>query len=71
MSYVRSKLVQQEQPLSDDVEHGFQVPEIDFEAKPDLDCNLDDEILDFILELISQVNELREGEALVVWKEIF
>jgi hypothetical protein len=37
----------------------------------ELDANLDDEILPFILALISQVNELAEGEALVVWKEIF
>jgi hypothetical protein len=37
----------------------------------ELDHNLDDEMLDFVLGLIAQVNELAEGEALVVWKEIF
>lgn len=39
--------------------------------RPELDMNLDDEILDFVLALIGKVNALREGEALVVWKEIF
>lgn len=38
---------------------------------PDLDMNLDDEILDFVLGLIAKVNALSEGEALVVWKDIF
>lgn len=36
-----------------------------------LDANLDNEMLNFVLALIEQVNELREGEALVVWKVIF
>jgi hypothetical protein len=69
VSYIRAKLVEQEDPAA--VDHGFAVPEIDFEQKPTIDCNLDDEILDFVLDLIAKVNDLGEGEALVVWKEIF
>jgi hypothetical protein len=69
LSYIRAKLIDQEEPAA--VEHGFAVPEISFEEKPTLDMNLDDEILDFALALIAKVNELREDEALVVWKEIF
>lgn len=71
MSYIVARRVDQEEPVA--VEHGFTVPEVDFEdrEKNALDMNLDDEILDFVLGLIEQVNELREGEALVVWKEIF
>lgn len=69
MSYIRAKLVDQEEPVT--AEHGFHVPEISFEDKPTLDMNLDDEILDFVLALIKRVNDLREDEALVVWKEIF
>jgi hypothetical protein len=69
MSYIRAKLVEQEEPVA--VEHGFRVPEISFEDRPTLDMNLDDEVLDFVLALIAKVNDLREDEALVVWKEIF
>lgn len=36
-----------------------------------LDHNLDDEILDFVRELLTLIDDLPEGEALVVWKEIF
>lgn len=62
MSYIRSNVVsrQSNTPVS---ETTYQTA--------DLDMNLDDEILDFVLALIEQVNDLREGEALVVWKEIF
>lgn len=69
MSYIRAKLIDQEEPIT--VEHGFHVPEVSFEDEPTLDMNLDDEVLDFVLELIKKVNDLREDEALVVWKEIF
>lgn len=69
MSYIRAKKVEQEEPAA--VEHGFALPEVDFEQRPTLDMNLDDEMLDFVLDLIKQVNDLAEGEALVVWKEIF
>jgi hypothetical protein len=69
VSYIRAKLIDQEEPIT--VEHGFHVPEVSFEDKPTLDMNLDDEVLDFALALIGKVNDLREDEALVVWKEIF
>lgn len=69
MSYIRSKKVNQEEPVT--VEHGFHLQEVDFEDRPDLDMNLDDEMLDFVLGLLAQVNGLNEGEALVIWKEIF
>lgn len=70
MSYIRAKLMEQEEPSA--VEHGFSLPEISFdEDQPTIDCNLDDEMLDFVLALIQKVNDLREDEALVVWKEIF
>jgi hypothetical protein len=69
VSYIRAKLMDQEEPTT--VEHGFHLPEISFEDKPTLDMNLDDEVLDFVLALIAKVNDLREDEALVVWKEIF
>jgi hypothetical protein len=71
MSYIVARKVDQGEPVA--VEHGFTVPEIDFEERDDntLDNNLDDEVLQFVLGLIEQVDNLREGEALVVWKEIF
>lgn len=69
MSYIRAKLVEQEEPAA--VDHGFTLPEISFEERPELDMNLDDEMLSFVLALIGKVNDLREDEALVVWKEIF
>ena len=63
MSYIRGNKVNRHST----------VPLVDttYVASPDIDANLDDEVLDFVLELISEVNNLREGEALVVWKEIF
>ncbi|TXS35097.1 hypothetical protein [Streptomyces sp. t39] len=69
MSYIRAKLATQEDPVT--VEHGFHIPEISFEDCPDIDRNLDNELLSFVLALIEKVDELREDEALVVWKEIF
>lgn len=69
MSYIRAKVADQQDPAA--VEHGFALDEIDFGVRPDIDCNLDDEQLDFVLELIAKVNALAEGEALVVWKEIW
>lgn len=69
MSYIRAKAVDAEESVL--YEHGFRIPEINSEERPDIDCNLDDEMLDFVLSLIAKVNELREGEALVVWKDIF
>lgn len=75
MSYIVARKVDQEEsdPDTDGFEHGFRLPPVDFEDrdKNALDSNLDDEILDFVLGLIKEVDELGEGEALVVWKEIF
>jgi hypothetical protein len=69
LSYLRAKIAEQEESTT--AEYGFHLREINFEDRPDIDCNLDDEQLDFILALIAKVNNLREGEALVVWKQIF
>ena len=69
MSYIRAKKVEQLEPVA--TEHGFALYDIDFEADQDIDCELDSEQLAFVLGLIAAVNELAEGEALVVWKEIF
>lgn len=73
MSYVRAQKVDiEEGAVSHDGAVHLELPDHD-EAGSEitLDLNLDDEILDFVLRLISQVNELSEGEALVVWKVIF
>ncbi|MET9385275.1 hypothetical protein ABZY09_30440 [Streptomyces sp. NPDC002928] len=67
MSYIRAQKVDQEEGAA--TEHGFALPEIDTEQDSTIDCN-DDEQLQFVLALISQVADLSEGEALVVWKEI-
>lgn len=69
MSYLRANKVDQEESAITD--EGFSLPDVVFAERPTIDCNLDDEQLDFVLALIKEVNELREGEALVVWKEIF
>jgi hypothetical protein len=65
MSYIRAKLVDVDTDTTTadvvDQHHGT----------PSIDCNLDDEMLDFVLALIAKVNDLREDEALIVWKEIF
>ena len=66
MSYIRAKKVEDVQGYGRLI-----IPDVDLEERPSLDMNLDDEILDFVLGLIHEVNSLREGEALVVWKEIF
>ena len=72
MSYVRAhKVGIEESEGSRDGAVHLELPDHD-EAGSEitLDLNMDDEILDFVLGLINQVNELREGEALVVWKVI-
>lgn len=65
MSYIRAKRVGVDTTTTTEdvvaLDHGV----------PDIDCNIDNEMLDFVLDLIAKVNELREGEALVVWKDIF
>lgn len=73
MSYIRAQKVDiEEGQVSRDGAVHLELPDHD-EAGDEmtLDLNLDDEVLDFVLGLISQVNELSEGEALVVWKVIF
>lgn len=70
MSYIRAKVVEQDDEVKDDPTI-FGLQDIDMSERPDLDMNLDDEILDFVLALIAKVNDLGEGKALVVWKEIF
>jgi hypothetical protein len=71
MSYIVARKIDQEEPVA--VDEGMSLPEIDFTDRDanTLDMNLDDEVLDFVVGLIKQVNSLAEGEALVVWKEIF
>lgn len=63
MSYIRANKVDRERtnPFSD----------FTHVENPTLDADLNFEMLDFILDLIAHVNALNEGEALVVWKEIF
>lgn len=65
MSYIRAKQVD----INDNDDIGVLTAGV--LGSPDLDMNLDDETLDFILALISKVNDLGEDQALVVWKEIF
>lgn len=71
MSYIVARVVEQEEPAA--VEHGFALPEIDVTErdKNNLDNNLDDEILGFVLGAIGLIDELSEGQALVIYKEIF
>jgi hypothetical protein len=68
VSYLRAKVTEQNDAA---VDQGFIIDPVYFQDRPDLDMNLDDEALSFIVALIAKVNDLREGEALVVWKEIF
>lgn len=70
MSYYVARKVDQEEPAT--AEHGMSLPEIDFEDrdKNTIDLN-EDEVLDFVLSLVARFDELAEGEALVVWKEVF
>lgn len=71
MSYIVARKVDQGEPVA--VEHGFALDEIDFtdRDKNTLDMNLDDEVLSFIVRLIREVDDLAEGEALVIYKEVF
>lgn len=38
---------------------------------PDLDADFDDEMLLFLQALLKKLDELPEGEALVIWKELW
>lgn len=69
MSYIRAHVFEQEDPAG--VEHGFALSEVDFSGDHDLDMDMDSEILSFVLGVIGKIDNLAEGEALVIWKEIF
>lgn len=68
MSYIRAMKVDQRDSVLD---YGFALNDISFEDRPDIDNDLNDEMAKFITSLIAAVDNLAEGEALVVWKEIF
>lgn len=73
MSYIRAKKVDiEEGAVSRDGLVSLELPDhADAGQDMELDMNLDDEVLDFVLKLIEQVNDLPEGEALVIWKVVF
>ncbi len=71
MSYIVARKVDQGEPSG--IDYGMALAEINFEERERnaLEADMDFEMLRFILGLIEQVDALAEGEALVVWKEIF
>lgn len=71
MSYIVARVVDTEEHES--INHGFSLPPVDLtdRDKNNLDSNLDNEILGFVLGVIGLIDELSEGEALVIYKEIF
>lgn len=73
MSYIRAKRVDVEEgDISRDGRVSLELPDHgDAGSEMELDCNPDDEALGFVARLIDQVDELAEGEALVVWKVVF
>ena len=73
MSYIRAKKVDiEEGQVSRDGAVHLELPDHDEAgSEMELDADLDFETLDFVLGLIAQVNELPEGEALVIWKVVF
>lgn len=64
MSYIRASLVGNRNTVTS-------VGDYTSVDTPELDMNLDDEMLMFVRELLTRIDELGEDEALVVWKEIF
>lgn len=68
MSYIRAQVVDQTEP--DNVEYGFDPGEIDFNKKSTLDYDLDFGALAFASDLLDQIENLPEGQAIVIWKEI-
>lgn len=75
MSYIRTAKVDIEEGVaSHDGRVELELPDHDEVLEPPLTLDLEldaDGVLSFISGLIDQVNELGEGEALVVWKVIF
>lgn len=73
MSYIRAHKVEiEEGAASHDGAVHLELPDHDETGVPETDLELDaDGALGFISSLIGQVNELGEGEALVIWKVIF
>ena len=73
MSYIRAHKVEiEEGAASHDGAVHLELPDCDETGQPGTDLDLDaDGVLSFISSLIDQVNELAEGEALVIWKVIF
>ena len=73
MSYIRAQKVDiEEGAVSRDGAVHLELPDHD-EAGSEitLDMNMDDELLSFALLLMGEVDDLGEGEALVVWKVVF
>lgn len=66
MSYIRAHRVNID---SDPTGTTIRMP--DGDQPVHIDANLDDEMLSFVVSLISLIDDLPEGEAIVVWKEIF
>jgi len=64
MSYIRASLVGNRSTTTS-------VGDYTSVDTPELDMNLEDETLHFAWSLLNRIDELGEGEALVVWKEIF
>lgn len=75
MSYIRTAKVDIEEGVaSHDGAVHLELPDHDEVLEPPLTLDLEldaDGVLSFITGLIEQVNELPEGEALVIWKVIF
>lgn len=74
MSYIRAKKADiEEGQVSRDGAVHLELPDHDEAGEEmELDLELDaDGALSFVTGLIHEVNELREGEALVVWKVVF
>lgn len=72
VSYIRAKKVEiEEGVVSRDGLVSLELPDHDEAgSEMELDLNLDDEILSFVLGLVGELEDLREGEALVVWKVV-
>lgn len=73
MSYIRAKKVDiEEGALSRDGAVHLELPDHgEVRDEITLDHRLDDELLSFVLGLVAEIDDLSEGEALVVWKVIF